>query len=148
MKLVCAIFTLYQIAFCYLFQASEEGKTYNDNDSRYLEPPIVLEQFWIVLNKQNDIFEFRIISHPLLSQPLNGISSPKNNPYPGILANLKRPLDLFVLSFCLDGKGHVDMATTLDFLKILQVINQFKENRNIVNITLVKTWFEFLWTTN
>ena len=148
MKLVCAIFTLDQIAFSYLFQASKRAKQIMLTILKCLEPPIVVEQFWIVLNKQNDIFEFRIISHPLLSQPLNGISSPKNNPYPGILANLKRPLDLFVLSFCLDGKGHVDMATTLDFLKILQVINQFKENRNIVNITLVKTWFEFLWTTN
>ena len=32
MKLVCAIFTLYQIIFCYFFQASEEGKSDNDND--------------------------------------------------------------------------------------------------------------------
>ena len=31
MKLVCAIFTLYQIIF-YFFQASEEGKSDNDND--------------------------------------------------------------------------------------------------------------------
>ena len=100
MKLVCAIFTLYQIAFCYLFQASEEGKTYNDNDSRYLEPPIVLEQFWIVLNKQNDIFEFRIISHPLFSESLNRISSLKNNPHPGILANFKRPLKNKTVRFC------------------------------------------------
>ena len=34
----------------------------------------------------------RIFSHPLFSQPPNGISSPKNNPHPSILANLKRPL--------------------------------------------------------
>ena len=32
MKLVCVIFTLYQNAFCYFFQASEEGKSDNDND--------------------------------------------------------------------------------------------------------------------
>ena len=32
MKLVCAIFTLYQIAFSYFFQASEEGENDNDND--------------------------------------------------------------------------------------------------------------------
>ena len=32
MKLGSAIFKLYQNAFCYLFQASEEGKTDNDND--------------------------------------------------------------------------------------------------------------------
>ena len=44
---------------------------------KYFEPPIVVEQFWIVLSKQNDIFEFRIFSHPLFSQPLNGINSPK-----------------------------------------------------------------------
>ena len=32
MKLVCAIFTLYQNAFCFFLQASEEGKSDNDND--------------------------------------------------------------------------------------------------------------------
>ena len=32
MKLVCAIFTSYQNAFCYFFQASEEGKSDYDND--------------------------------------------------------------------------------------------------------------------
>ena len=32
MKLVCAIITLYQNAFCYFFQAPEERKTDNDND--------------------------------------------------------------------------------------------------------------------
>ena len=32
MKLVCAIFTLYQNIFCYFYQASEEGKSDNDND--------------------------------------------------------------------------------------------------------------------
>ena len=32
MKLVCVIFTLYQNAFCDFFQASEEGKSDNDND--------------------------------------------------------------------------------------------------------------------
>ena len=31
-KLVCAIFTLYQNAFCYFFQASEEGKSDNDKN--------------------------------------------------------------------------------------------------------------------
>ena len=45
MKLICATFTLYQKAFCYLFQASEDGKTDNDNDLKYLEPPNVVEQF-------------------------------------------------------------------------------------------------------
>ena len=38
MKLVCAIFTLYQIAFSYFIQASEEGKTDNDND---------FKKFWV-----------------------------------------------------------------------------------------------------
>ena len=38
MNLVCAIFTLYQIAFCYFSQASEEGKTDNDNDFNPLMP--------------------------------------------------------------------------------------------------------------
>ena len=32
MKLVCAIFPLYQNVFCCFFQASEEGKSDNDND--------------------------------------------------------------------------------------------------------------------
>ena len=32
MKLVCAIFTLYQNAFCFFFQASELGKSDDDND--------------------------------------------------------------------------------------------------------------------
>ena len=32
MKLVSATFTSYQIAFCYFFQASKEGKTDNYND--------------------------------------------------------------------------------------------------------------------
>ena len=32
MKLDCAIFTLYQNAFCYFFQVSEEGKSDNDKD--------------------------------------------------------------------------------------------------------------------
>ena len=37
MKLVCAIFTLYQIAFGYFFQVSEEGKT-DDNNFNPLMP--------------------------------------------------------------------------------------------------------------
>ena len=51
MRLVCTIFTLYQIAFCYFFQASEKGGNNNDNDfkSHFLEPPIVVELFGIVL---------------------------------------------------------------------------------------------------
>ena len=32
MKLVCAIFTLYQNAFGYFFRALEEGKSDDDND--------------------------------------------------------------------------------------------------------------------
>ena len=63
-KLVCAIFTLHQNAFCYFFQASEESKTDNDNDLKrscatYCKRAILL------LKKQKDIFEFRIFSHPL-----------------------------------------------------------------------------------
>ena len=45
MKLVCAIFTLYQNVFCYLFKASEKGKSDNDNDFKYIEPPMVAQQF-------------------------------------------------------------------------------------------------------
>ena len=74
MKSVCAIFTLYQIAFCYFFQASEEDKTDNDNHFK-----ISWATYWskTILDsaKQNDILEFRIFSHPLFWQPLNGMSS-------------------------------------------------------------------------
>ena len=38
MNLVCTIFTLYQIAFCYFFQATEKGKTDNDIDFNPLMP--------------------------------------------------------------------------------------------------------------
>ena len=98
MKLVCAIFTLDQIAFSYLFQASKRAKLIMLTILKCLEPPIVVEQFWIVLNKQNDNFAFGIFSHPLFSQPLNEISSPKNNPHPVILANLKKPLKNITVS--------------------------------------------------
>ena len=66
---------------------------------KYLEPPIVVGKLWTLLNsKQNDIFEFRIFSQPLFSQPLNGTSSPKNTPHPGISGNLKKPLKNITLS--------------------------------------------------
>ena len=42
-KLVCAIFTLNQNAFCYFFQASEAAKSDNNNDFKILEPPAVVE---------------------------------------------------------------------------------------------------------
>ena len=32
---------------------------------KYLEPPTVVEQIYIVLNKQNEIFEIRVFSHPI-----------------------------------------------------------------------------------
>ena len=40
-----------------------------------------------------------------------------------------------------------DMLIYCGFLKVLQVIVQLKDNRNIVDIVLVKNWFEFLWRT-
>ena len=92
MKLVCAIFTLYQNVFCYLFQASEKGKSDNDNDFKYIEPPIVAQQFQIVLKKQNEIFEIRIFSHSLnffhfylIYFYTHGISFLENTPCSGML---------------------------------------------------------------
>ena len=46
--------------FSYFLQASEEDKSDNDND---FEPPIVGEQFQIVLNKLNE--KIRIFQDPL-----------------------------------------------------------------------------------
>ena len=98
-KLVCAIFTLYQNAICYLLQASEEGKSDNDNDFKILEPPIEVKQFPKVLNKQNVIFEITIFSHPLnffhsylIYFYTHEIGSPENIQHTGILAHLKRLL--------------------------------------------------------
>ena len=95
-KLVCAIFTLYQNAICYLLQATEEGKSDNDNDFKILEPPIEVEQFPKVLNKQNVIFEITIFSHPLnffhsylIYFYAHEIGSPENIQHTGILAHLK-----------------------------------------------------------
>ena len=53
MKLVCAIFTLYQNAFCYFFQASEECKADNDNDLKYLVPPRHISQLKTAMEKCN-----------------------------------------------------------------------------------------------
>ena len=52
MKLVCTKFTLYQNAFFYFFQDSEEDKSGMITTLKYLESPIVVEQLKIVLNKQ------------------------------------------------------------------------------------------------
>ena len=63
---------------------------------KYLQQPIVAEQFKILLN---EIFKIRIFSHPLnffhfylIYFYSHGISSPKNTTLPSILAHLKRPL--------------------------------------------------------
>ena len=64
MKLVCAIFTLYQNTFCYFFQASEESKTDNANDLK-ISWATYCKRTVLLLKKQKDIFEFRIFSHPL-----------------------------------------------------------------------------------
>ena len=62
MKLICAIFRLYQN----FFQASvKRAKLIMITILKYLEQHIVVEQFQIVLSKQNGIFEFRILSYPL-----------------------------------------------------------------------------------
>ena len=48
----------------------------------------------------------------------------------------------FDTSFCLHRKGHVDVTRISEFLKILQVIIRFEENKNIVNVTSVKNRFK------
>ena len=54
---------LYQNAFSYYFQASEEAKVTMITIFKYLEPPPVVEQFEIVLNKLNEkIRTFHILS--------------------------------------------------------------------------------------
>ena len=86
---LCNIHSRYtKLALVISFRPEKRAKLIMITILKYLEPPVVVEQFCIVLNKQNDIFESRIFSHPLFSQPLNRISSPKNNPHPGILAKL------------------------------------------------------------
>ena len=50
----------------------------------------------------------------------------------------------FVLPFMIHKN---DMLIYCGFLKVLQVIVQLKDNRNIVDIVLVKNCFEFLWRT-
>ena len=99
-KLICAIFSYTKMPFAISFRPQKREKLIMITILKYLEPPSVVEQFWIGLNKQNDIVEFRTISHPLFSQPLNRISYPKNNPHPSILANFKRPLKNITVRFC------------------------------------------------
>ena len=53
---------------------------------------------------------------------------------------------MFCLSVSIE-KRHVDMTRIKELLKILQVIMQFEENRNIANITLAENRFESLQTT-
>ena len=65
MKLVCAIFPLYQNVFCCFFQASEEGKSDNDNDFKISWATYCSTTILDCTIKQNEIFEIRIFSHPL-----------------------------------------------------------------------------------
>ena len=71
-----------KLPFAISFRPQKREKLVMITILKYLEPPILVEQLGVVLNKQNFIFEFRIFSYPLFSQPLNGISSPKTNPTP------------------------------------------------------------------
>ena len=97
MKLVCAIFTLYQNAFCYFFQASEEDKSDYNNDFKI---------YWAtncsrtILDsaKQTKWFFFHILStffhFYLIHFYTHGISSMENTPRPGILTHLPTNQDI------------------------------------------------------
>ena len=97
---LCNIHVIQNCLLLFLLRPQKRAKLITIKILKYLEPPSVVEQFWIGLNKQNDIVAFRTISHPLFSQPLNRISYPKNNPHPSILANFKRPLKNITVRFC------------------------------------------------
>ena len=64
-KLACAMFTLYQNAFCYFFQASEESKSDNNNDFKVSWATYCSRTILRAINQQNEIFVIRIFSHPL-----------------------------------------------------------------------------------
>ena len=73
--------------FVISFRLQETAKVTVITILKYLEPPIVVEQFEIVLNKQNEIFEIRIFSHPLnffhfylIHFYTHGVSSMENMP--------------------------------------------------------------------
>ena len=90
MKLVCAIFTLYQNS--YFFQASEESKSDDDNDFKISWATYCSRT---ILDSENEIFEIRIFSHPLnffhfylIHFYTHGISSMENTLRPGILTHL------------------------------------------------------------
>ena len=59
MNLFCAIFTLFVISF----RQQKRAKSIMTTILKYLEPPIVAEQFQIVLNKLNE--KIRIFSNPI-----------------------------------------------------------------------------------
>ena len=69
---LCNIHVIQNCLLLFLLRPQKRAKLITIKILKYLEPPSVVEQFWIVLNIQNDIFEFRIFSHPLFSQPLKG----------------------------------------------------------------------------
>ena len=51
--------------FAISFRLQKRAKVTMITILKHLEPPIIVEQFQIVLNKQNEIFETRIFSRPL-----------------------------------------------------------------------------------
>ena len=54
-----------KISFAVSFRPQKRGKVKMITKIKHLVPPIVVERFWIVLNKQNQILEMRIFSHSL-----------------------------------------------------------------------------------
>ena len=64
MNSFCAIFTLYENAFVISFRLQKRAKLIMITILKYLEPPTVVQQFKIVLNKLNE--KIRILSHPLI----------------------------------------------------------------------------------
>ena len=75
--------------FVISFMSQKRAKVIMITILKYLELPMIVEQFQIVLNKQNEIFKIRIFSHLLnffhsylIYFYTHGISPPENTPAP------------------------------------------------------------------
>ena len=95
MKLVFAIFTLYQNAFYYFFQASEEGKSGDDNEFKMSWATCCSRTILDSAKQTKWSFWIRIFSHSLnffhfylIYFYTHGISLMENSPHPGILTHL------------------------------------------------------------
>ena len=62
---LCNIHVIQNCLLLFLLRPQKRAKLITIKILKYLEPPSVVEQFWIALNIQNDIFVFRIFSQSL-----------------------------------------------------------------------------------